>query len=267
MPHGYKLLRRITVFAAAAGVSLFLLLRSLSDTQATPELVQESAAGSSLAPTAESQSLSRPTSKPSATTPSATTVPTRTPQVAAAPPQSPQPSTGATAMTHQTELHLFDFDRPKDIQQWFAIDDNVMGGVSSSRMEDSGRGTALFTGKVSLERNGGFASVRSRASKRDVTGFDGLLLRVRGDGKRYNVTLQSDASRWLYQATLESEAIGWSVARVPFSAFRATDRGRIVRGAPAINPGGLTSVGFLIADKQAGPFTLEVDWIGVYQEP
>jgi NADH dehydrogenase [ubiquinone] 1 alpha subcomplex assembly factor 1 len=40
-----------------------------------------------------------------------------------------------------------------------------------------------------------------------------------------------------------------------------TFRGRVLSGEPPLDPAKVTSVGFLIADKQDGPFRLEVAWI------
>ena len=40
-----------------------------------------------------------------------------------------------------------------------------------------------------------------------------------------------------------------------------TFRGRILTDVPPLNPAKVSSVGFLISDKQKGPFKLEVAWI------
>ena len=40
-----------------------------------------------------------------------------------------------------------------------------------------------------------------------------------------------------------------------------TFRGRLLTDVPPLNPVKVTSVGFLISDKQEGPFKLEVAWI------
>ena len=58
-------------------------------------------------------------------------------------------------------LVLFDFSDPAPVDAWAAIDDRVMGGISRSRLRHDRAGHAVFEGTVCLERNGGFASVRS----------------------------------------------------------------------------------------------------------
>ena len=53
-------------------------------------------------------------------------------------------------------------------------------------------GTALFTGKVSLENNGGFSSVRYNTGKTDVEGYVTLGLYLKGDGKKYQLRIREN---------------------------------------------------------------------------
>lgn len=78
---------------------------------------------------------------------------------------------------------LFDFNSESDCKSWHPINDVVMGGLSESRFEYAGASTAVFTGIVSLKNSGGFASVRITTSPYDLRKYEGLKLRVRGDGK------------------------------------------------------------------------------------
>ena len=163
------------------------------------------------------------------------------------------------------ETTVFDFSGRAEA--WPNIDDPVMGGLSRSRMRLDG-GVAVFEGVVSLENNGGFASLRSRPAAHDLEGYDGLVLRVRGDGKTYGVRLRTE-SRFdgvSYQVKLATEAGRWIEARLPFAAFRPGFRGREVRGYPALDPGAIRTFGLIISDKQEGPFRLEIDWIRAYRD-
>jgi monofunctional biosynthetic peptidoglycan transglycosylase len=89
----------------------------------------------------------------------------------------------------QTEL-LIEF--PSEAELWPSIDDPVMGGRSRSRMHAE-KGIAIFEGFVSLENNGGFCSVRSEPTPTDLSAWDGVRLRMRGDGQRYSFRLRTDA--------------------------------------------------------------------------
>lgn len=146
--------------------------------------------------------------------------------------------------------------------QWRTIDDAVMGGVSQSGMAITD-GVATFSGVVSLANNGGFASVRSLPAGHDLSRFDGVLLRARGDGHRYGFRLRTtDAFDGVsYQAEIEPEAGEWREVVIPFKDFEPVFRGRRVPSAPALDPSRVRTFGLIIAGKQAGPFRLDIQWI------
>jgi hypothetical protein len=161
---------------------------------------------------------------------------------------------------------LFSFALAGAATGWRPIDDVVMGGMSASRAVQTDRGTLLFTGRVSLENNGGFASIRSAPQRFDIAGQGGIALRVKGDGKRYKVNLRTDTEfdGVQFQAALEPPAGEWTTIVLPFTAFRATFRGRPAAGA--LDPARIATVGLMIADAQAGPFAIEIEWIRAWRE-
>jgi hypothetical protein len=167
------------------------------------------------------------------------------------------------ADTHATLL--LDFEDPAEIALFQPIDDVVMGGVSSSRFEPAGPGVAAFRGEVSLARGGGFASVRSGPRDWATSGAQSILMRIRGDGKQYKLTLRTDDAfdGAQYQARFQPPAGKWVEVRLPVSEFIATFRGRNLRDAAGLDPARIRTLGLMISDKQAGPFELLVDWIAV----
>ena len=160
------------------------------------------------------------------------------------------------------ERTLFDFTTATNAQGWQVVNDDVMGGVSSSRFSVT-NGVAVFRGELSLENNGGFASVRSLSARHDLAGGDAFLIRVRGDGRRYKFTARADRSfdSPIYQASFPTQQGAWQELRLPLKDFVPSFRGRVLSGEPPLDVMKVTSVGFLISDKQAGPFQLEVAWI------
>ena len=144
--------------------------------------------------------------------------------------------------------------------QWFVINDGVMGGVSSSSAQIVA-GVLEFSGRVRLDNNGGFASVRSSAGTYNLESATGLTLRVRGDGKRYGFQLGSTAARGvLYRAEFDTKAGQWLEVKLPFTAFKPTRFGQILTGYP-LEQGRIEHFGFIIANKRNEPFKLELDWI------
>jgi len=165
-------------------------------------------------------------------------------------------------------MTIFDFNDERAAEEWASIDDRVMGGLSSSRLEPTGEGTVVFTGSVSLANNGGFASVRSRPSKRDLHEFAGLTLQVRGDGRRYKINLKDDGQfdGLLYHAAFDTVPGQWQTVRLRFEEFVPTFRGRSVRGAGPLDLSRVSSFGLMISDKQSGPFRLELGRIEAFED-
>jgi hypothetical protein len=54
----------------------------------------------------------------------------------------------------------------------------------------------------------------------------------------------------------------WQAIRLPLEAVQAAWFERAQPNAPAIDSGNIPSFGATLADKKAGSFKLEVDWIG-----
>jgi NADH dehydrogenase [ubiquinone] 1 alpha subcomplex assembly factor 1 len=156
---------------------------------------------------------------------------------------------------------LFDFATP-DACPWFSVDDGVMGGVSLSRMHIE-NSLAVFTGNVSLDFGGGFASVRSDPGFWDLSAFKGISLTLRGDGRRYKLILKSDAGlggiNW--QAPFQTTAGERQVVHVPFEKLTAVYRGSRITNPPPFDTRRIATIGILISDKQAGPFRLEIERI------
>jgi len=160
---------------------------------------------------------------------------------------------------------LLDFDDATDFSIWVPVNDVVMGGVSRSTFSPDEPGTARFAGIVSLENSGGFASVRTAPRAWATAGAIAFVLRVRGDGRSYKFTVRTDDGfdGIQYQAQFTPPAGAWCEARFPLDSFSARFRGRAVSGAPPLDAGHVRALGFMISDRQAGPFELLVDRIAV----
>jgi monofunctional biosynthetic peptidoglycan transglycosylase len=174
---------------------------------------------------------------------------------------------GATVMKEEGKQRmLLDFEQPGDAANWTVINDVVMGGISNSRFVVEKPGTAVFSGVVSLENNGGFASANMKPAQFDVSDCDGIRFRVKGDGKSYKITLKNDGAfnGFSYRFDFTSKDGEWLTIDAPFSSFVPKFMGQTT-SAPPVDRARIKTFGFLIADKQNGPFRLEIDWIGAYR--
>lgn len=94
-------------------------------------------------------------------------------------------------MLTMNEIILENF-APENRLNWQIINDGVMGELSEGLFKINTDQTADFWGNISLENNGGFASVRALV-KEPVTGnFQKIVLRVKGDGKTYSFSIRTD---------------------------------------------------------------------------
>ena len=150
------------------------------------------------------------------------------------------------------------------IDGWYTINDNVMGGVSRGRMSLKTKGIGLFSGDLSLKYNGGFSSTRLHIPTHALAHDQGLEIRVRGDGRRYELLVAPPRSpgSWQRSFTAPSE---WSIIRIPFSLMILSIRGWTPPNAPMIDQTQIAKLGLIIKDKVAGPFHLEIDWIRAYE--
>jgi monofunctional biosynthetic peptidoglycan transglycosylase len=171
----------------------------------------------------------------------------------------------ATSAREPSMRVLASFDESATEPGWVAVNDDVMGGRSTGGPRVAG-GQLEFRGDLSLANNGGFASVRSVGSGFDLAGATAMVLRVRGDGRRYQLRLATDARyRGIavsYGAGFETTAGQWTEVRVPLDTLEATVRGSRLQGPP-MDASRVREIGLLIADKREGPFMLAVDWIAV----
>lgn len=172
---------------------------------------------------------------------------------------------GLGAMT-SPDLPIIDFSAASQMQ-WQSINDVVMGGRSRGRVSATEDGIGVFEGVVSLENNGGFASIRATIDTLDLSSYEGVRVRVRGDGKRYRLRL-FDSERFdavSHQAGLEAPAGRWITVEIPFDDFTASFRGQFLRDAPPLDSARIRQIGLMVADKQVGEFRLEIDWIRAYR--
>ena len=161
--------------------------------------------------------------------------------------------------THGAPRLVLDFAAPDALAAWGAVDDVVMGGRSASRIAPCPDGAA-FTGHVSLDNGGGFASVRTRPGRWPTDGARTFVLRARSDGKRYKLTLRADDGfdGVQYQQAFTTAWGEWQDVRLPVAGFHASFRGRRIPDAPPLDPARIRAFGLMISEKQAGPFRLEV---------
>ncbi|MEM6999938.1 MAG: CIA30 family protein [Pseudomonadota bacterium] len=153
----------------------------------------------------------------------------------------------------QTPLRITDADL-----DWRVVNDTVMGGRSSSQLERGGTGL-LFSGYLNTN-GGGFVSIRSARQDWNLAGFDRVRIKVRGDGRAYQLRLQPGGSRYTYRFEFATVADEWIEVEGLLENFEASWRGRKLNRPPP-DPADIVGVGVLLGDGRDGDFQLEIAWM------
>ncbi|NEO45884.1 MAG: NAD(P)H-binding protein [Moorea sp. SIO4A3] len=186
---------------------------------------------------------------------------------------------GAAEYLEPGKQLLFDFQNPSDDLQetWGAVDDVVMGGVSESsiRLIDK---AALFTGNVSTANSGGFVSVRTRnlPTPLNLAEYEGIELRVKGDGQRYKFILRNE-SKWdgiSYCYSFDTQKDQWMNISIPFADLIPVFRAKTLKDAAPFNPSRICAIQLMLSKFEydgalnpnfaPGSFVLQLETIKAY---
>ncbi|WP_083126478.1 CIA30 family protein [Mycolicibacterium tusciae] len=161
---------------------------------------------------------------------------------------------------------LVDLDDASEVGTWTTVNDPVMGGMSTSRVT-FGDGGLVFSGDISLQNNGGFASARSPQDPdigRRATGAKSLRVHAVGDGKTYLLKVGTAGQPWSYIQRFDTEAAVGRIYELPIEGFEPV--GMRLDPAPdapqTLDPSIISQVSVYILDKQQGPFELNISAIG-----
>jgi NADH dehydrogenase [ubiquinone] 1 alpha subcomplex assembly factor 1 len=166
---------------------------------------------------------------------------------------------------------VMDFGKA-ELSSWRALNDGVMGGRSVGNVSYS-RSTLKWEGRVSLENNGGFSSVRSPWSERDLSGFDAVTIRCRttaGSADTFTLTMEVSEQWWMpYWKTDFKADTEWKEIVVPFSALKKSSAmtGELPKIWSWGNLSKVLRLGMMKYDGLAGEFGLEVDWMRFSASP
>ncbi|HSL87786.1 MAG TPA: CIA30 family protein [Ignavibacteriaceae bacterium] len=170
-----------------------------------------------------------------------------------------------TGQENQLNEILLNSSIMKDENKWRTVNDDVMGGLSSSKaiVKDD---KIVFSGNVSLENNGGFASLRSPVKDYNFKEYYGIEIRIKGDGKRYSISMKETTyfTGLFYTSTFETKKDEWITVKIPFDKFRSYYFGREVNSKKKIPLNNIKEISLLIGDKQQGRFKAEIEYLGLY---
>ncbi len=155
---------------------------------------------------------------------------------------------------------LVDFSEHSALDNWYIVNDGVMGGLSQGNLYISNDGVGVFEGLVSLENNGGFTSIRHDMETQKIEDKSKAILRVKGDGKRYQFRIKANVNDWYSYIHYFETSGEWENIEIPLNAMYPSFRGRTL-DMPNYKSSVISSLTFLIANKKAERFELNIDSI------
>lgn len=146
---------------------------------------------------------------------------------------------------------------------WQVVNDTVMGGRSQSEVYYT-KESVVFKGRVSLENNGGFASLRSPYGEWDLTSYQTLTIRYRSTGFDMAWTMKDEQPYYKpsFKGKLPNTQGAWTTVMFELRALQAYSLGRPL-GYTVSNKElkQIIRLGIISNEKRAGDFELEIDHV------
>ena len=157
---------------------------------------------------------------------------------------------------------IYDFEKDKNLSDWWVVDDVVMGGKSLGSLDLDRDGNGIFSGYVSLKNYGGFSSIRYRTKGIQIEDFQYIVIKILGDNKFYQLRVKSNYyDRHVYVETFFAKD-AWQEIKIPLKDMRPQFRGRKLR-MENFNHDAIMEVGILIGNKVEEDFSLKIDFISL----
>lgn len=155
------------------------------------------------------------------------------------------------------------FSCDDSLEKWVIVNDDVMGGLSNSSLFISEDCKAVFSGKISLDNNGGFASVRYFPETILKLNNEGdIVLKVKGDGKSYQLRIKLDDNEYYSYINSFKTSGEWEIITLSLNDFYPSYRGRKLANASDVKLNGeIVYVSILIGNKKSEFFNIKLDSI------
>ena len=155
---------------------------------------------------------------------------------------------------------IYDFTKDSSKNDWRIIDDGVMGGESQGKFSIDADGNGVFEGRISLENNGGFSSVRYQFDKIKTSKDSKIQIRLKGDGKEYQFRIKDKSDSYYSYITTFKTSGEWETIEIKLSDLYPSFRGQKLN-SPNFESDSFEEIVFLIGNKKNESFKLLLDKI------
>lgn len=182
----------------------------------------------------------------------------------------------------------WDFRGDKPLEKWIVTcDKDHNEGFSNCTLNTNKAAHALFSGEIISRtpldgkvKRSGYCNIKTERAKKsfrrelylDWHCYNMLIMRIRGDGRNYLLNINTRGYfdvTWndVYHYVLYTRGGPyWQVARIPFSKFFFSSKGRVQDRQEPIPLNKVTAFG-ITAARYPGNFSLEIDYIGLEFDP
>ena len=155
-----------------------------------------------------------------------------------------------------------DFTKDNKLTNWFIVNDDVMGGISSCNFYIDKNGYAIFKGTISTAYNGGFASIRYNAYDIQTKNKSFIELLLKGDNKKYQLRIKAnnrDYQSYVFSFETSDE---WETITIPIKEMYASFRGRRLN-MKNFDGSSISQISILAGNKKNEDFELKIKEISI----
>lgn len=172
---------------------------------------------------------------------------------------------GISALKSFSQSSIIDFgNSAKKNQEWMLLSDNIMGGITKSKIEYTNN-SVLLTGNISLANYGGFSSIKTKYKSVDLSKYNGIKIKFKSTNQKFAFTLE-DNQNWTqpnYKREFSPKKDDtWEEVVIYFKDFQETvigePTGNMMKSKSLKN---IVRMGIMTYEKKEGTFSLEVDYI------
>ena len=146
---------------------------------------------------------------------------------------------------------------------WYVVVDGVMGGKSQGSIEYTNT-SIVFSGKVSLENNGGFTSIRTKEHNFDLSKYSTVAIRYKSTGQDFSFYLNRYRKHYepKFRIDLPITNSHWKEVIIPLKNFKIVTLGKKIEGTITQDDfESIIKLGFISNTKAATDFSLELDYV------
>ncbi len=155
---------------------------------------------------------------------------------------------------------LIEFQKDSSLDDWYILDDGVMGGLSQGNFSLTNEGHLKYFGKISTANYGGFSSLRYMFNQKEIPQFNVCTLRIKGDGKKYQFRIKDDRDNYYSYITYFDTTKEWKDITINLTDMYPSFRGRVLN-FPNYKPSTIEELCILAGNKKNESFEILVDWI------